>query len=57
MSLDGVPLAGVYATDAEFTAGEPTAELVGRVEEVVPTVLAMVDGRVQPRASSGKQVA
>ena len=30
MSLDGVPLAGVYATDSEFADGEPSAELVAR---------------------------
>lgn len=33
-SLDGLPLAGVYATDAEFADGAPNAELLGRIERV-----------------------
>ncbi len=39
MSLGGVPLAGVYATDVEFSDGEPSAELVDRVEGVVREVM------------------
>jgi FMN reductase len=31
-SLGGLPLAGVYATDAEFIDGAPNAELRGRIE-------------------------
>ncbi len=31
MSLDGIPLAGVYATDDEFTDGEPSMELRERL--------------------------
>jgi len=38
-SLDGVSLAGVYATDGEFADGEPSAELVGRVESLVASTL------------------
>lgn len=30
-SLDGVPLAVLYATDAEFADGQPTDDLAGRV--------------------------
>jgi len=41
MSLDGIPLAGVYATDAEFTDGVPSAELAGRVEEAAAASLAI----------------
>lgn len=33
-SLDGLPLAGVYATDAEFVEGAPNAELVAKIEDV-----------------------
>ncbi len=39
MSLDGVPLAGVYATDDEFVDGVPSGELVGRMEAVVLEIL------------------
>lgn len=42
MSLDGIPLAGVYATDDEFTDGEPSAELVERIEGVAVEVVAML---------------
>jgi FMN reductase len=44
MSLDGVPLAGVYATDAEFTDGTPNAELASKVEAVAEAAL-----RLAPR--------
>jgi len=33
-SLDGVSIAGVYATDEEFVDGTPNAELMERVERV-----------------------
>jgi len=39
MSLEGVPLAGVYATDDEFTDGTPSAALTARMDELVGTVL------------------
>ncbi|MGH9196268.1 MAG: NAD(P)H-dependent oxidoreductase [Acidimicrobiia bacterium] len=42
MSLDGIPLAGIYATDDEFADGMPSAELVGRTEVVVGEVTQMV---------------
>jgi hypothetical protein len=42
MSLDGIPLAGVYATDAEFVDGTPNAELVARVESVAAAVMRLV---------------
>ena len=32
MSLEGIPLAGLYATDAEFTEGIPSADLRARVK-------------------------
>ena len=38
MSLDGISLAGIYATDDEFTDGGPSAELAARVEDVVQQV-------------------
>jgi len=41
MSLDGVPLAGVYATDGEFVDGEASEELAGRVEAVASDVMEM----------------
>jgi FMN reductase len=41
MSLDGVPLAGIYATDHEFAAGEPSAALVERVEALAVEVMTM----------------
>ena len=43
MSLDGIPLAGIYATDDEFSDGTPSAELVGRIE----------GGRGRPDANGG----
>lgn len=41
MSLEGVPLAGIYATDDEFTEGAPSADLVERVEDVAEEVAGM----------------
>lgn len=41
MSLDGIPLAGIYATDDEFSDGTPSAELVGRIEVVVADLMPM----------------
>jgi FMN reductase len=35
MSLDGVPLAGIYATDEEFLDGRPSEDLAERVVGVV----------------------
>lgn len=32
MSLDGIPLAGVYATDSEFVGGAPSPELTSRLD-------------------------
>ena len=32
MSLDGIPAAGVYATDDEFVDGNPSAEVAARLE-------------------------
>jgi len=33
-SLEGVPIAGVYATDDQFTDGRPSDALVSRIEDV-----------------------
>jgi len=41
MSLDGIPLAGVYATDDEFSDGEPSLDLVQRVEGMATQVMAL----------------
>jgi FMN reductase len=41
MSLDGVPLAGVFATDAEFADGQPNASLLERVERAASDALAL----------------
>jgi FMN reductase len=41
MSLDGIPLAGVYATDAEFIDGTISAELNERVEHAAQVALAL----------------
>jgi FMN reductase len=45
MSLDGVPLAGVFATDDEFPDGEPNAALFERVEHAAWAALALADVR------------
>jgi FMN reductase len=41
MSLDGVALAGVFATDAEFADGLPTGALLERVERAAADALAL----------------
>ena len=40
-SLDGVPIAGVYATDAQFTDGAPDEALAARVHLVAAHALAL----------------
>lgn len=47
-SLDGLPLAGVYATDDEFVEGEPSTELAARVEALVAEVVAMAGWTATP---------
>ncbi len=42
MSLDGIPLAGVYATDAEFIDGAPNADLSAQVASAAETALGLV---------------
>jgi FMN reductase len=42
MSLDGIPLAGVYAIDAEFVDGTPNAELAAKVESIAAGAVALV---------------
>jgi FMN reductase len=42
MSLDGLPLAGVYAIDAEFTDGAPSADLLSKVESIAEMAVWMV---------------
>ncbi len=39
MSLDGIPLAGVYATDSEFVDGAPLPELTSRVDQAAETAM------------------
>jgi FMN reductase len=41
MSLDGVPLAGVFATDDEFVDGELNAALIERIDRAVGTALGL----------------
>jgi FMN reductase len=41
MSLDGVPLAGVFATDEEFVEGRPGESLSARVEALASATLAL----------------
>jgi FMN reductase len=41
MSLEGIPLAGVYATDAEFIDSSISAELNERVEQAAQVALAL----------------
>lgn len=43
-SLDGLPIAGVYATDAEFADGAANAELRGRIERAAEQAVGMVAG-------------
>lgn len=40
-SLDGVPIAGVYATDDQFAGGRPSEKLLTRVEQVAATAVAL----------------
>ncbi len=42
MSLDGVPLAGVYATDDEFEDSKPSPELLSRVKDAVASAVTML---------------
>jgi FMN reductase len=42
MSLEGVPLAGIYATDDEFTEGTPSSALVERVEALAAEAMGIV---------------
>lgn len=42
MSLDGIPLAGVYATDAEFIDGAPNPQLIARVDSVAQAAVTLV---------------
>ena len=42
MSLDGLPLAGVYAIDAEFIDGAPNADLLSKVESIAEMAVWMV---------------
>jgi FMN reductase len=44
-SLEGIPVAVFYATDAEFVEGEPTKALASRLREVVVRVTAEVGAR------------
>jgi FMN reductase len=41
VSLDGLPIAGVYATDEQFVEGQPIDKLVARVEVVAETAVAL----------------
>lgn len=41
-SLDGVPLAVLYATDEEFTEGQPVADLVERIGRLADAATALV---------------
>ena len=40
-SLDGVPIAGVYATDDQFVEGQPTEKLLARIETVASRRIAL----------------
>ena len=40
-SLDGVPIAGVYATDGQFVDGQPFDKLTARIEVVASAALAL----------------
>jgi FMN reductase len=42
MSLDGVPLAGLFATDDEFIDGKPNATLLERIDGVAERTMALV---------------
>jgi FMN reductase len=40
-SLDGVPIAGVYATDDQFVEGQPIEKLIARIEAVAATAVSL----------------
>jgi hypothetical protein len=40
-SLEGLPIAGVYATDDQFADGQPTEKLTARVEQVAALALTL----------------
>ena len=40
-SLDGVPIAGVYATDDQFVEGQPIDKLIARIETVAAAAVAL----------------
>jgi FMN reductase len=40
-SLEGLPIAGVYATDDQFADGQPTEKLTARVEHVATLALTL----------------
>jgi len=40
-SLDGVPIAGVYATDDQFTDGRPSDRLLARIDQVAAAAVAL----------------
>ncbi|HYM16275.1 MAG TPA: NAD(P)H-dependent oxidoreductase [Dehalococcoidia bacterium] len=40
-SLEGLPIAGVYATDDQFADGQPDEKLAARVEQVADLALAL----------------
>ena len=42
-SLDGVPIAGVYATDDQFTDGQPAQALRDRIDLVTRTAVALAN--------------
>jgi FMN reductase len=41
MSLDGIPLPGLFATDDEFVDGKPSAALLDRAERLAEQVVAL----------------
>ena len=43
-SLDGVAIAGVYATDAQFAEGAPDAALLTRIDTVAAAALSLARG-------------
>ena len=43
-SLDGVPIAGVYATDDQFIDGRPIDRLMTRIEAVARTAITLARG-------------
>ncbi len=45
-SLDGIAIAGVYATDAQFAGGGPDAALLARIESVASVAVSLARGSV-----------